>query len=110
MGDERSARIRPHHGSLGGAAARRVAGCIRSFGPAAINERPHRACLDGEEDNSRGTSGADLIHHPGKPDGALSSFLRTVIAHHLVHQSAQGGWGPNKSTTSKATRPSSCRA
>jgi len=34
-----------------------------------------------------------FIHHPGKLDGAFSLLLALPLAHHLVHQSAQGGWG-----------------
>jgi len=37
---------------------------------------------------------ANLIHHPGKLDGVFSWRGECVLAHHLVHQSAQGGWGP----------------
>ena len=83
--------------------------------------RPHRACLDGEEDgmlNGRhddhrdpiqlvwmvkeiivASWPGDLIHHPGKLDGAFELHFANALAHHLVHQSAQGGWGPENART-----------
>ena len=41
--------------------------------------RPHRACLDGEED--------------GELKGMRDAFPRRHLARHLIHRSAQGGWG-----------------
>ena len=38
-------------------------------------------------------SGENLIHHPGELDGACSGRRQRLLARHLLHRSAQGGWG-----------------
>ena len=45
---------------------------------------------------ARATLKQNLIHHPDKLDGVFVLVLRQFLAHHLVHRSAQGGWGPKK--------------
>ena len=35
----------------------------------------------------------NLIHHPGELDGALGICQACLLARHLIHRSAQGGWG-----------------
>jgi hypothetical protein len=64
---------------------------FKEAGPLAVlaevvgfNERLAR--LDGMLDGVQ-------LHHPGEPDGGLLLFVRTDLAHHLIHRSAQGGWG-----------------
>src|SRR5487761_1545922 len=60
--------------------------------------RPHRARLDGEGDDCCPAGAGNLIHHPDELDGALASTFDRLLASHLVHQSAQGGWGPTRSS------------
>src|SRR5581483_1536870 len=45
----------------------------------------------------------NLIHHPGKPDGAFTGYLPSFLARHLVHHPHKAD-GVQKSATSKRVK------
>ena len=86
--------------------------------------RPHPARPDGEEDGwltektrqihdpirlvrmvkeimGYRRARTNLIHHPGKPDGAFTRFLPSFLARHLVHHPHKAD-GVRKRATSKS--------